>query len=517
MNTINFYKEGGFNPSSLFYTDGYKIGHCLMLAPDVDFLYGQLIPRSFKHLPGINRCLSIGQQFTWIWIHDQFQIGFFSQPLQKALSFIKDMCLYLGMTYNGDHFIKLYELGYLPSRVKSLPEGITIKNNIPLMTFKNTKKGFAWLTLFLETICSSVNWQIPTVATKAMYFRKNINEGLLKTDPENMALGTFLGHDFAARGLDPYSMAASGIAWASCFHGSDELITIPAARYYYNESEEEMSIFSVNASEHSVSCTNIFYFLKELKEGNLNHEIEKYYSFDLPCDGNLDNPDYLAIAEWLMLKRWLILFPEGILSYVSDTFNTWKAITHIIARSKEEILARKGKLVVRGDSGDPADIVCGKFSITNYNSDKFWDLYSKRMNFEFVNNNIFYKFDGDHLSELFSEYGEEVNYITQTIEDLLKNNVISKLEKQPNISEQKGIIELLWDIFGGDITSTGYKRLHPCIGAIYGDGINFETQENIYSRLISKKFATSNIVLGAGSFFQRYNTRDSLGLSYLNC
>ena len=55
-----------FRPTSLYYTDGYKIGHKAMLADGTDFLYGTWIPRSTKHAPkGISKIVSFGQQLTW--------------------------------------------------------------------------------------------------------------------------------------------------------------------------------------------------------------------------------------------------------------------------------------------------------------------------------------------------------------------------------------------------------------------------------------------------------------------
>jgi len=39
---------------------------------------------------------------------------------------------------------------------------------------------------------------------------------------------------------------------------------------------------------------------------------------------------------------------------------------------------------------------------------------------------------------------------------------------------RRALIELLWDFFGGTISSTGYKVLDPHIGAIYGDGETLE-------------------------------------------
>ena len=85
---------------------------------------------------------------------------------------------------------------------------------------------------------------------------------------------------------------------------------------------------------------------------------------------------------------------------------------------------------------------------------------------------------------------------------------IEELEWKPS---DKGVIELLWDIFGGTVNEEGYKVLDPHIGAIYGDSINLERQIQIYERLEAKGFAASNIVLGVGSYTMVMLTRDSAG------
>jgi nicotinamide phosphoribosyltransferase len=118
-------------------------------------------------------------------------------------------------------------------------------------------------------------------------------------------------------------------------------------------------------------------------------------------------------------------------------------------------MARDGKLVIRPDSGDPVDIICG----LNTNPDLI------------------------HTFEM----AEEPSY--------------------------KGVIELLWDIFGGTTNEQGYKVLDPHIGAIYGDSINLDRQIQIYERLESKGFAATNIVLGVGSFTYQMNTRDTFGFA----
>jgi nicotinamide phosphoribosyltransferase len=415
-----------FRPTSLYYTDGYKIGHKAMLAEGTDFLYGTWIPRSTKHAPkGINKIVSFGQQLTWRWIHDEFTENFFNKPVEEAISFVEDMCMYLGMEFNGDHFIALHKLGYLPIRAKALPEGIETRPNVPHMTFVNTKKGYAWLTLFLETIVSSLAWKPATSATIALKYNRNLYEWVLKTDPTNAWLIPFLAHDFSARGIDPWTMVSSGLGHATSFRGSDTIVVIPAARYFYGEPKNEVCINSVNASEHSVSTTKIF-----------------------------------TVGEKQMLIDWMNKFDKGILSVVMDTFD----ITKVAKPSeggycfdlKDQILSRDGKLVIRPDSGDPVEIICGhgRTELTDNENRAFYpEFYTK------------------------------------------------------------GLIECLWDIFGGTINEQGYKVLDTHIGAIYGDSITTDRQVEIYERLAEKGFAATNIVLGVGSYTYQYNTRDTFGFA----
>lgn len=79
--------------------------------------------------------------------------------------------------------------------------------------------------------------------------------------------------------------------------------------------------------------------------------------------------------------------------------------------------------------------------------------------------------------------------------------------------ERKGVIQLLWEAFGGTINSKGYKQLDPHIGAIYGDSITLERAELICDRLCHMGFASTNVVFGVGSFQYTYQTRDSLGFA----
>jgi nicotinamide phosphoribosyltransferase len=152
-------------------------------------------------------------------------------------------------------------------------------------------------------------------------------------------------------------------------------------------------------------------------------------------------------------SRLLKTYPTGILSVVSDTWDLWKVCTEHVVTLKEEIMSREGKLVIRPDSGDPVHILCG---------------YSGK--------------EGDKYVD-------------------------------PTTPEGKGVIELLWDVFGGTINEQGYKVLDPHIGAIYGDSITIDRANEICERLEAKGFASTNVVLGIGSFTYQYNTRDTFGFA----
>jgi nicotinic acid phosphoribosyltransferase len=71
------------------------------------------------------------------------------------------------------------------------------------------------------------------------------------------------------------------------------------------------------------------------------------------------------MGESKMISYFMDQFPTGILSIVSDTFDLWTLITKYLPENKEQIMSRDGKLVIRPDSGDPVDIICGEISNPN--------------------------------------------------------------------------------------------------------------------------------------------------------
>lgn len=82
-----------------------------------------------------------------------------------------------------------------------------------------------------------------------------------------------------------------------------------------------------------------------------------------------------------------------------------------------------------------------------------------------------------------------------------------------NMYARKGTINCLWDVFGGETNSKGFKMLNPKVNAIYGDSITLDRQGRIYKQLQDQGYSPS-IVLGVGSYsLQGNSTRDTHGIA----
>jgi nicotinamide phosphoribosyltransferase len=409
----------------LFLTDGYKTGHHQQYPKGTTLVYSNFTPRSNKYAPkGCDELVSFGQQMVIKQIHEAFEKDFFSRPKDEVCGEMKrELSMYLNTDYDVSHFEALHDLGYLPIIVKTIEEGTLVPMRVPVLTIYNTHPDFYWITNYLETVISNLLWKPMTSATIAHAYRKLFTAWQEKTDAEKGWFVDWQAHDFSMRGLDSIDATiSSGLGHLTSFSGSDSLPAIFGARKFYDETEFVAG--SVNATEHSVMCAGS----KEDEIGTFRNLMETY--------------------------------PSGILSIVSDTWDLWKVCTEHIVTLKEEILARDGKVVIRPDSGDPVDIICGT-------------------------------------------------------EDYTKSKLSYEDVKDMPVAHPsaKGVIELLWDVFGGTINEQGYKVLDSHIGAIYGDSITLDRAEQIFTRLEAKGFASTNIVLGVGSFTYQYNTRDTFGFA----
>lgn len=106
----------------------------------------------------------------------------------------------------------------------------------------------------------------------------------------------------------------------------------------------------------------------------------------------------------------------------------------------------------------------------------------------------------------------------------LKEKVLNKggtLVVRPDsgdpVNEVLYALRTLWDAFGGEINSKGYKVLHPSVRVIQGDGIDSNILDEILIAMEFQKFAIDNIAFGmGGGLLQRVN-RDTFSYAMKAC
>lgn len=400
--------------------DLYKTNHILFFPKGMTEIYENFTPRSTKHLTKVEgtdeKILLVGlQYFLKYWLKEVWQNEFFDKSVEDALNpYINRMdgCLGAGK-YPIEHFKKLHKLGYLPIRIKALPEGVTVNAGVPFFTVRSTHKDFGWLPGFLEDTISNLIWRTSTSATISRKYKQIGLQYALETTDDVSYLDFFF-HDFQLRGTGGIQDAMmSGFGHLVSFYGSDNAPAMDFAQEYYGANpKNEIIGCGVAANEHSCVCA-----------GGKQNEFENY-------------------------KKWITQdFPTGIVSLVSDTWSLWNVVTNYLPRLKDEIMARDGKVVIRPDSSPktPLEIICG---------------------------------DPDAES---------------------------------GTPENKGVVQILWETFGGTVNKKGYKELDPHIGMIYGEAIQLSLLNKIYAKLKEKGFAANSCVFGIGSGAFLYGiTRDTL-------
>lgn len=395
----------------LLLTDFYKIGHINQYPKGTNLVFSNFTPRKSR-MQGVNHSVWLGlKYFITNYLKDYFDLFFFKHHKAHLTRVKYDN--FISKTLGGIephlHIYDLHKLGYLPIEIYALPDLSVVPCGVPALVIYNTHPDFFWLPGYLETLLSCTLWQSCTSATIAREFRILLDRYASETSdiPEFV---DYQAHDFSFRGMSSLESAMiSGMAHLQYFKGTDTIPALIKAEEFYNQ---PLHIASVPATEHSVMCA-----------GGKDGEFETF-------------------------KRLLTdVYPDGIVSIVSDSWDLWNVVSTYLPTLKNSIMARNGKVVIRPDSGDPMEILCG-----------------------------------------------------QPAHHPFKHHY-----------QQWGLIEALWDIFGGTINSKGYKQLDSHIGAIYGDSITLDRARDICERLRAKGFASTNIVFGIGSYAYQYNTRDTLG------
>ena len=472
--------------SPLLLTDFYKICHRPLYKDGTEQLVLYWTPRKSR-IEGVDKVVMIGLQLMLKkYFIDYFNIFFFNEKWENIYN---DFTMTIGPAMSFEiaedeiaAFKELWELGYLPIEINAIEEGKLVPIGCPMIEYRITNKRFFWLDNYFETLMSVNLWFPMTTATIAYNIRTNVvNPWYDKTVDDDVPRSSACG-DFSMRGMtSPESAAMGDLGHALSFSSTATVPTIHLLRQFYHGKGTELR--GVPSSEHSVA--------------------ESY--------GPENELEYF--------EHIIETIPNGPLSIVSDTWDIWNVLTNYMPKLKDKIMARNGRVVIRPDSGDPADIICGTLDKMNYQIIEGLTEDGIRKYVEKIGNSGCYKSAdfrfriGDYLYDVNVDYAwvddDECSmggYYTEEIEDF-------EVVKSEITCEMRGVIHLLDNVCGHTINSKGYKVLDSHFGIIYGDAITFTKAKEIYERLAKMGWASNNVILGIGSYTYQYVTRDSLGFA----
>jgi len=291
-------------------SDSYKYSQFNQYPPRTEYIYSYIESRGGKY----DETVFFGLQ--------AFIKEYLTTPITKEMIDEAELIITAhGEPFNraGWEYILRAHEGYLPVEIKAVPEGTVVPFQNVLATIVNTDPKCYWLTSFLETPLLRAIWYPTTVATNSREIKKVVLDALTRTgSPADI---NFKLHDFGARGVS--SLESAGIGGAAHlvnFMGTDTVEALLFARRYY---DANMAGFSVPAMEHST-----------VTSWGREREVDSYRNM-VKQNGK----------------------PGGIVSAVSDSYDIYEACKLWGTELKQDVLDSGATLVVRPDSGYPAEVV----------------------------------------------------------------------------------------------------------------------------------------------------------------
>jgi len=314
-----------YNLISVLNSDYYKQCHAEQYDKRIVKLVSYDTPR-MSRIKGVTEMPFVGLQlFIKEWLIKDWNENFFDRDLQDI---IEEYTWIITETLGGNRLheekiIALHNLGYLPIEIRALDEGTMCPIHVPCVEISNTHPDFAWVVNCIETHMSAETWYYGVSTLVGMMYRKIVNEYYEKTS-DNIGLSKSAMSEFGYRGLHGRSGAIKASTGFLC--SFNKTATIPAIVEIHAAYGDPLNTIGggMASTEHSVMCS----------------------SFAL--DG----------SELPLLKRLLTeTYPDGPLSCVGDSYDYWNFVHNLIPQLKGEILGRNGTLYVRGDSGNPVEII----------------------------------------------------------------------------------------------------------------------------------------------------------------
>lgn len=300
-------------------SDSYKFSHYKQYPPNTTEMFSYFESRGSKN-DIFTHSVFFGLQY---YLKEYLSHPVTMSEVEEAAEF----CRLHGepFNYEGWKYIVEKHNGYLPIRIKAIPEGSVIPLHNILMSVESTDPKVFWVVSYVETMLVRL-WYPITVATQSWHIKNMIKTFMEKTS-DNLDGLAFKLHDFGSRGVSSRESAMiGGAAHLTNFLGSDTVAGIWMANKYY---DCEMAGFSIPASEHST----ITMWKKERETEAYRNMLEQYK--DCP-----------------------------IFACVSDSYDIYNAAKNIWGGTlRDEVINHNGFLVVRPDSGHPVTVVAKLLTI----------------------------------------------------------------------------------------------------------------------------------------------------------
>lgn len=346
-----------FNDTTpMLLTDFYKTVHHMSYKPGMEYLTSFWTPRKSRY-EDVDYAVFFGLQgFIKEHLGRRFDELFFNKPW-KEIEYQYKRIIANTMSEQAsecEHIKALHDLGYLPIEIAALPEGTVSSIRVPMMRITNTTAGYGWLVNYLETYISVNIWQAINSATVGHRYRliandawnKTMSDVMIKSVPPKGCVMTDDLIDVSGTKIIPQTPVSGAV-------GDFSMRGMGSIESAVRSSAGHLLSFTGTATIGAVCWLEDYYGADCEKETigrglpSMEHSVMETYG--------------MGDKEELECYRHLIcdVFKDQTFTIVSDTYSYFRVITEVLPALKDEIVSREGKVIVRGDSGDPVDIICG--------------------------------------------------------------------------------------------------------------------------------------------------------------
>ena len=495
-------------------TDFYKLTHILQYRPELRELTSYLTPRGSR-LKGVDKVVFFGlSAYVHSYVVENFRENFFRRNFEYCECEIREV-LELGLGYSDEMIDKtisafraLHELQYLPVEINAVAEGTLVPMGVPCLEIKSTNPQFFWVGQALEASLSAAIWHPMVSATIAREYRKIARDAFAKTVENGIDERTAMC-DFSMRGQESNESAVNAsVAWLTSMWNSSTVAARKHIKDVYGVDKHPVTPFTKQWKPQYT------YGVRDKMKNTIVRGLTSTEHSVMTSHACLDGGDEIPTFKYLF-----DLYKNVSFAAVCDSYDFWNVLTNTLPNNFMQEINERGKrgvfIGVRHDSAEPVDALCGTIPVLNNVKILENCLEPNQYRINIMMKDIkqlkivdFWRGELHVKAKFFRHEGKVYRLRTsigggpcpESEDHEIGEAYVNLIPDYELTWEEKGMVETMYEIFGGSVNSKGYKVLNPGIKAVYGDSITITRAKKIYERLATKGFAANNVSLGVGSF-----------------